>query len=239
LPGARNIVGMALNYIDSASGPQRGPIDAFLKPAGSIIGPDETMVLPDFPASAFEGEAEMAAVIGKRASGIDETAAMDHVFGYVNFIDGSARGTTSLYQMKGRETFAPIGPYLVTADEIADPHNLRIRLWVNGELRQDFNSATMAHRLPRCIAWASTVHALEPGDILATGTSHDGLSAFQDGDTVELETDGLGRLRVHIRDALKRTWSRDTWLERRDKGLPANAVRQLSGKYAPGAASAP
>jgi hypothetical protein len=78
------------------------------------------------------------------------------------------------------------------------------------------------------------VHALEPGDIVATGTSHDGLSAFQDGDTVELETEGLGRLRILIRDDLKRTWARDTWLERRDKGLPANAVRQLSGKYGPG-----
>jgi 2-keto-4-pentenoate hydratase/2-oxohepta-3-ene-1,7-dioic acid hydratase in catechol pathway len=233
LPRPTNIVGMALNYIDSNSGPERAPIEAFLKSAGSIIGPDEAMVLPDFPATAFEGEAEMAVVIGKRASNVSEANAMDHVFGYVNFIDGSARGTPSLYQMKARETFAPIGPYLVTADEIADPHNLRIRLWVNGVLRQDFSTGTMAHRIPRCIEWVSSVHALEPGDLLATGTSHDGLSSFQDGDEVELETEGLGRLRICIRDELKRTWERDTWLERRAKQLPANAVRQLTGKYAP------
>lgn len=233
LPRPCNIIGMALNFIDSASGPERAPIGAFLKSAGSIIGPDETMILPDFPASAFEGEGEMAVVIGKRASNVREADAMDHVFGYVNFIDGSARGTNSLFEMKARETFAPIGPYLATADEIEDPHNLRIRLWINGELRQDFNSSAMAHRIPRCIEWASSVHTLEPGDILATGTSHDGLSAFQDGDVVELETEGLGRLRISIRDDLKRTWARDTWLQRREKQLPANAVRQLSGKYTP------
>jgi 2-keto-4-pentenoate hydratase/2-oxohepta-3-ene-1,7-dioic acid hydratase in catechol pathway len=155
------------------------------------------------------------------------------VFGYLNLIDGSARGTSSLFQMKARETFAPIGPCLVTADEIADPHDLRIRLWINGELRQDFSTSDMAHRIPRCIEWVSSVHSLEPGDILATGTSHDGLTAFQDGDEVELETEGLGRLRIRIRDDLKRTWSRDTWLERRLRNLPANAVRQLSGKYVP------
>ena len=113
------------------------------------------MILPDFPATAFEGEAEMAVVIGKRASNVSEADAMHHVFGYLNFIDGSARGTTSLFQMKARQTFAPIGPYLVTADEIADPHDLRIRLWINGILRQDFSTGAMAHRIPRCIEWVS------------------------------------------------------------------------------------
>ncbi|SOE92945.1 2-keto-4-pentenoate hydratase/2-oxohepta-3-ene-1,7-dioic acid hydratase (catechol pathway) [Burkholderia sp. D7] len=233
LPRPDNIVCMALNYIDSKIGPEPAPIDAFTKSSGSIIGPDETMILPDFPALAFEGEAEMAVVIGKRASNVSATDAMDHVFGYVNFIDGSARGTPSLFQMKARQTFAPIGPYLVTADEIPDPHNLRVRLWVNGVLRQDFSTGGMAHRIPRCIEWVSSVHALEPGDILATGTSHDGLSSFQDGDEVELETEGLGKLRIRVRDDLKRTWERDTWLERKRKQIPESAVRQLSGKYGP------
>ncbi|QIE26623.1 hypothetical protein SBC1_41010 (plasmid) [Caballeronia sp. SBC1] len=233
LPRPGNIVCMALNYIDGKIGPEPAPIDAFTKSTGSIIGPGETMILPDFPALAFEGEAEMAVVIGKRASNVSATDAMDHVFGYVNFIDGSARGAPSLFQTKARQTFAPIGPYLVTADEIPDPHNLRIRLWVNGVLRQDFSTGGMAHRIPRCIEWVSSVHALEPGDILATGTSHDGLSSFQDGDEVELETEGLGKLRILVRDDLKRTWERDTWLERKKKQIPESAVRQLSGKYGP------
>ena len=233
LPRPGNIVCMALNYIDGKIGPEPAPIDAFTKSAGSIIGPEETMVLPDYPAIAFEGEAEMAVVIGKRASNVHASKAMDHVFGYLNFIDGSARGAPSLFQTKARQTFAPIGPYLVTADEIPDPHDLRVRLWINGELRQDFGTGGMAHRIPRCIEWVSSVHALEPGDILATGTSHDGLSSFQEGDVVELETEGLGRLRIRVRDDLERTWERDTWLERRKRQIPEDANRQLSGKHAP------
>ena len=78
--------------------------------------------------------------------------------------------------MKSRDTFAPIGPYLVTADEIADPHKVPIKLWVNGEVKQDFNTDDMAHNIPRCIEWVTSIHTLEPGDILATGTNHRGLS---------------------------------------------------------------
>ena len=75
----------------------------------------------------------------------------------------------------------------MTADEIKDPHHLQIRLWVNGTLMQNFNTSDMAHKIPRCIEWVSSIHAIEPGDILATGTNHRGLSAFQDGDVIEIE----------------------------------------------------
>ena len=84
--------------------------------------------------------------------------------------------------MKSRETFAPMGPYLVTADEVPDPDRPEIRLWVNAELKQNFNTSDMAHKIPRCIEWVTSIHALEPGDVLATGTNHRGLSAFEDGD---------------------------------------------------------
>ena len=94
------------------------------------------MVLTDVPATVFEGEAELASVIGKHASSVKAADAMSHVFGYTNFIDGSARGLlppgNTFYQVKSRETFAPIGPWIVTADEISDPQKLQIRLWVNG-----------------------------------------------------------------------------------------------------------
>ena len=80
--------------------------------------------------------------------------------------------------MKSRDTFAPIGPYLVTADEIADPHKLQVKLWVNGTLKQNFNTDDMAHKIPRCIEWVTSIHTLEPGDILATGTNHRGLNAI-------------------------------------------------------------
>jgi 2-keto-4-pentenoate hydratase/2-oxohepta-3-ene-1,7-dioic acid hydratase in catechol pathway len=195
------------------------------------------MVLPDVPATIFEGEAEMAIVIGKRATNVKAADAMGHIFGYVNFIDGSARGLppagNTFYQMKSRETFAPMGPFLVTADEIKDPQKMQITLKVNGVVKQNFNTDDMAHKIPRCIEWVSSIHTLEPGDVLATGTNHRGLNAFMDGDKVELECEGLGRLHINVRDDLKRTWSRDTRLEHHDKGLEGVQTPQLTGKYAP------
>jgi 2-keto-4-pentenoate hydratase/2-oxohepta-3-ene-1,7-dioic acid hydratase in catechol pathway len=161
---------------------------------------------------------------------------MNYGFVYMNFIDGSARdlqpATNSFFQMKSRDTFAPIGPYIVTRDEIADPQNLRIRLWVNDEIKQDFNTRKMVASVKDSIAWVSAIQTLMPGDIVATGTDHCGLNAFQHGDIVELETEGLGRLRINVRDDLRRTWSRELRLERHCKGLNAIAP-QLTGKYAP------
>jgi 2-keto-4-pentenoate hydratase/2-oxohepta-3-ene-1,7-dioic acid hydratase in catechol pathway len=237
LPRPCNIVCMAVNYMEDGTRAEPAPINAFHKSPLSVIGDGDTMVLPDVPATIFEGEAEAAVIIGTRASNVKAADAMDYVFGYTNFIDGSARGLlpagNTFYQMKSRDTFAPMGPYLVTADEVPNPHSLQIRLWVNATLRQNFNTSDMAHKIPRCIEWVSSIHPLEPGDVLATGTNHRGLSAFQDGDQVELETDGLGRLRLHVRDDLKRTWARETRLDRQQKKLEGTSP-QLTGKYAPG-----
>jgi 2-keto-4-pentenoate hydratase/2-oxohepta-3-ene-1,7-dioic acid hydratase in catechol pathway len=238
LPRPTTIVCMAVNYMEDGTRTEPAPINAFLKSPSAVIGHGDTMVLPDVAATIFEGEAEVAVVIGKRASDVRAAEAMDHVFGYVNFIDGSARGLppsgNTFYQMKSRDTFAPMGPYLVTADEVSDPHTLPVRLWVNGVVKQDFNTSDMAHRIPRCIEWVSSIHALEPGDVVATGTNHRGLSAFQDGDLVELETQGLGRLRIYVRDDLKRTWDRETRLDRQQKRLEGTTP-QLTGKHAPAA----
>jgi 2-keto-4-pentenoate hydratase/2-oxohepta-3-ene-1,7-dioic acid hydratase in catechol pathway len=237
LPRPINIDCMAVNYMEDGTRTEPAPINAFHKSPTAVIGPGDTMVLPDVPATIFEGEAEFAVVIGKRAKHVSAADAMSHVFGYVNFIDGSARGLPPpgnvFYQMKSRDTFAPIGPYIVTADEIRDPHKLQVRLWVNGTLKQNFNSDDMAHKIPRCIEWVSSIHTLEPGDVLATGTNHRGLSSFQDGDVIELETEGLGRLRIHVRDDLKRTWGRETRLEVANRGAKEVTTPQLTGKYAP------
>ena len=234
LPRPGNLDCMAVNYVEEMI-PTPPPINAFQKTSNAVIGPGDTMILPDAPATIFEGEAELGVVIGKRASNVKAADAMSYVFGYVNFIDGSARelpppGNT-FYQTKSRETFAPIGPYLVTADEVPDPHKLQVKLWVNGTLKQDFNTADMANKIPRCIEWVSSVHHLDPGDIIATGTNHGGLNPFMDGDVVELETEGLGRLKINVKDELKRSWARDTRLERHRKKLPP-ITPQVSGKHA-------
>ena len=239
LPRPINIDCMAVNYMEDGTRKEPAPINAFHKSPAAIIGNGDTMVLPDIPATIFEGEAEVALVIGKRASHVPAAKAMDYIFGYMNFIDGSARGVVPpnnvFYQMKSRDTFAPIGPWIVTADEIPDPHKLQLKLSVNGTLMQNFNTSDMAHKIPRCIEWVSSIHALEPGDILATGTNHRGLNPFHDGDVVEFETETLGNLTIKVRDDLKRTWARETRLMRQEKGLEG-LTPQLTGKYAKGAA---
>ena len=237
LPRPVTIDAMAVNYMEDGTRKEPAPINAFHKAPSSIIGPGDTMVLPDIPATIFEGEAEVALVMAKRASHVKAADAMDYIFGYVNFIDGSARGVLPpgnvFYQMKSRDTFAPIGPWIVTKDEIADPHKLQIKLWVNGTLMQNFNTSDMAHKIPRCVEWVTSIHALEAGDILATGTNHRGLNPFMDGDQVELETEGLGRLRFKVRDDLKRTWARETRLQRQEKKMEVPTTPQLTGKYTP------
>ncbi len=238
LPRPINIACMAVNYMEDGTRKEPAPINTFMKSPMSIIGPGDAMVLPDIPSTVFEGEAEIALVIGKTATNVKAADAMSHIFGYVNFIDGSARGVQpaaqSFYQMKSRDTFAPIGPWIVTADEIPDPQNLQVRLWNNGVLKQNYNTSDMAHKIPRCIEFVSAIHTLAPGDIIALGTNHRGLHAFQDGDKIELEVDGgLGRLKISVKDDLKRTWVRETRLERESKGLDPIAT-QTGGKYSKG-----
>jgi len=235
LPRPTNIDCMAVNYMEDGTRSEPAPINAFHKSPSGLIGDGDTMVLPDVPATIFEGEAELALVIGKPATNITADKAMDHIFGYINFIDGSARGlppaVNSFYQMKSRETFCPIGPYLVTKDEIPDPLKLQVRLWNNGTLMQNYNTSDMAHKIPRLMEWLSSIHTLQTGDIVATGTNHRGLNSFMDGDKIELEVEGLGRLHINVRDDLKRTWGRETRLQMHEKGVEGTTP-QISGKYA-------
>jgi 2-keto-4-pentenoate hydratase/2-oxohepta-3-ene-1,7-dioic acid hydratase in catechol pathway len=237
LPRPENIICMAVNYMEDGTLPEPAPINAFMKSPSAIIGDGDTMVLPDMAASVFEGEAEIALVIGKRASNVKAADAMSYVFGYTNFIDGSARGvvppTNVFYQMKSRDTFAPIGPYIVTADEIKDPQKLQITLTNNGVVMQNFNTDDMAHKIPRCIEWVTAIHALQPGDILATGTNHRGLNPFMDGDKIELTCEGCGTLHITVRDDHKRVWARITRLQHKQSGAEGVHTKQTAGKYAP------
>lgn len=235
LPRPINIDCMAVNYMEDGTRTEAAPINGFPKSPNCIIGPGEAMVMTDIPMTAFEAEAELGLVIGKRGRNIPAANWREHVFGYINFIDGSARGLPPpgavFYQMKNRETFAPIGPWIVTADEVPDPQNLDVKLWVNGELRQSFNTSDMAHKIPRAIEWVSAMHTLNPGDILATGTNHGGLSSLMDGDKVVLECEKCGKLEVSVRDDLKRKWPSITRLQGGDR---MKVSAQIAGKYAPG-----
>lgn len=207
LPRPGQLLCLAGNYIEPAS-PERGEFNAFLKSPTSIIGTGDASEFPSADASVFHFEPELALVIGKTASRVSQAEAMDHVFGYTQFIDGSARGLHGGFFLgKSWHTFAPMGPALVTADEIEDPNDLDIRLWVNDDLRHDFSSNSMDRFIPEMLEEVTNVVTLEPGDVVSTGTHHESLSPIHDGDTLRLEIEGLGpALTVNIHDPLKRTW---------------------------------
>jgi 2-keto-4-pentenoate hydratase/2-oxohepta-3-ene-1,7-dioic acid hydratase in catechol pathway len=231
-PKPTRVVCMAVNYNDGMAS-SRGA-DAFHKSPDAVIGDGDTMVLGDVPASVFEGEAELAVVIGKKGRHVSPGDAMSHVFGYTNFIDGSARGmpVPGFFSMKSRATYAPIGPFITTADEIADPNKLQVRLWNNERLMQDYSTEDMLVKIPEAIEFVTKAFELEPGDILAMGTNHRGLHPFMDGAKVEIETEGLGRLHITVSDDLKRTWPLETRFERKSRGEESQMPAQSGGKYA-------
>lgn len=220
------IVAMAVNYMEYGTRSEPSPINAFLKSPTGAIGCGDTIELPPYDATIFEHEAELGIVIGRRAKNVRAEDAFDYIFGYTNIIDVSARGISgnSFFWGKAFDSFAPIGPAIVTADEVRDPQNLQVRLWMNGKLRQDYPTSDMAHQIPRVIEWVSSVAVLEPGDIIATGTNHAGLGPLQDGDLMEMEIEGLGRLTgIRITDPRKRSWPDETRAERaaREKAAAA------------------
>ena len=213
IPRPPKLICAAVNYLEFG---QRKPaiLDAFLKAPTAVIATEETCELPPVPASIFHHEPELAFVIGKTATKVDQKDALSHVFGYFNFLDMSARGLqgavgNSFFLGKCWDSFAPMGPALVTADEIPEPNNLQVQLWNNGEARHDFPTSDMAHQIPELISEISKVTTLEPGDVIATGVNHQQIGAVQDGDTLEMQIENLGPpLVIHIKDPSKREWPR-------------------------------
>lgn len=213
VPRPSKLICAAANYLEFG---QREPaiLDAFLKSPSAIIGSGDTCELPSAEATVFHHEPELALVMGKQATKVSQDEAMSHIFGYCNFLDMSARGLPgavglSFFLGKCWDTFAPMGPALVTADEIPDPHALQIRLWNNDEPRHDFPTSDMAHRIPKLISEYSKITTLEPGDVIATGVNHQQIGAVQDGDVIRMEIEELGPpLVIQIRDPLKREWPR-------------------------------
>jgi 2-keto-4-pentenoate hydratase/2-oxohepta-3-ene-1,7-dioic acid hydratase in catechol pathway len=214
VPRPPKVICAAVNYLEFD---QREPalLDAFIKSPSAIIGNGDTCELPPVTeVSVFHHEPELALVIGKTATKVSQEDALSYVFGYCNFMDMSARGLVgpigvSLFKNKSFDTFAPMGPALVTADEIPDPMGLQVRLWNNDEPRHDFPTSDMAHPIRELISEFSKITTLEPGDVIATGCNHQQIGAVQDGDVIRMEIKELGpSLTIRISDSLKREWPR-------------------------------
>jgi len=182
----------------------------FFKATTSIMGPNDTIIIPK-NSKKTDWEVELAVVIGKRANYITEEDAMDYVAGYMLHNDVSEREfqlEKGGQWVKGKscDTFAPLGPYLVTKDEVADPHNLRLWLTLNGKKVQDGNTNDFIFNIPVVISYLSQFMSLMPGDIISTGTPHGVGLGFnppvylRDGDIIELGIDGLGTARQEVKD---------------------------------------
>ena len=172
--------------------------DVFLKAPSSIIGPSETVVLPNLPGREIHHESELALVLGKGGRNIPENEALSHVLGYTILIDVTLRGEGDRSRRKSYDGFTPMGPWLVSADEIGDPQDLDIRLWVDGTLRQSVNTRDMLVKIPGIISYVSSVMTLNPGDVITTGAPP-GVGEIRPGQIMTVEIEKIGRMQIPVR----------------------------------------
>jgi 2-keto-4-pentenoate hydratase/2-oxohepta-3-ene-1,7-dioic acid hydratase in catechol pathway len=168
----------------------------FLKAPSSIIGPGDTVKLP-FQERRTDHEAELAFVVGKRAKDVRASDAPSYIFGYFALMDITVRGQEDRPWRKSFDTFTPIGPWIVTADEIGNPNELGLHLWVNEEERQSANTKDLIYDCYRFFEAASSVMTLEPGDIITTGTP-EGVGPIQKGDRIRIQIDRIGEFSVCV-----------------------------------------
>ena len=217
----KNIIGIGLNYtehiaesarsLDTENKLPKDPI-IFTKPPTAVIGTGKEIILNTNLTQQLDWEVELAVVIGKHGKYVAKEDAMAHVFGYTVINDISARDCRRSGQWivsKGQDTFAPMGPILVTKDEISDPHNLNLRLTVNGVEKQNGNTKFMLFNINDLLKDISTVFTLDVGDIIATGTPA-GVGAGRtpqewmwDGDVVEATVEGIGTITNTIKEIQK------------------------------------
>ena len=207
VPNPGKIVCVGLNYRkhaeETGAAIPTSPV-LFSKFLNTVAGPDEDVPLTD-AATQYDYEVELAVVMGQTAKNVSAADALNSVFGYATANDLSARDlqnrTSQWILGKTMDKFMPIGPYLVTADEVPDPQKLAIRTWLNGELRQNSNTDDMIFPVAEIIAYISRHFKLEPGDVIITGTPEGVILGMAEkrwmvpGDVVEVEVEGLGKLR--------------------------------------------
>jgi 2-keto-4-pentenoate hydratase/2-oxohepta-3-ene-1,7-dioic acid hydratase in catechol pathway len=210
LPRPSKILCAIGNFFEGTKTPVR-PLALFLKSPAAVLDPGGTVELPKQQANVFHHEAEIAIVIGRRAKNVSQADAMNYVFGFTCFMDISARGLGDNVGFIGKsfDTFAPHGPWIVTRDEIPNPNQLSIRMWNDDQPRHDYNTSDMEHPPAELVAYASSISTLEPGDLISCGTNHQQIGPVQDGETVTIEIERIGRFSVKIHDEQKRKWPKE------------------------------
>jgi 2-keto-4-pentenoate hydratase/2-oxohepta-3-ene-1,7-dioic acid hydratase in catechol pathway len=221
------------NYMEGVPVSPPRPLRTFFKSPDAVIGPDEKVVFPKYKPVIFNHEAEIAVVIGKDCKNVSPDEALNYVFGYTTGCDVSARApeegeaTLGGYQFgKSFDTFLPLGPAIATADEVGDPTKLQVKYYVNGTLRQNYNTSDADHPIPFMISAISHVMTLKPGDVIMAGTNHGNLGPLQDGDYGEVDIEKIGRSGHHVVDELKRKWDPNVW---RDPAVNAANREKLQG----------
>ena len=169
----------------------------FLKANSALVGAGEGVALR-FVEARNDHEVELAVVIGKQASQVTTAAALDYVAGYAIGLDITTRGKELQSFRKSADSYAVLGPWLVTVDEIPAPNNLDLKITVNGEVRQDSNTQHLVYDVQKLIAYASARYTLHPGDIIMTGTP-EGVGPIEPGDEMIAEVEGVGTMRVAVR----------------------------------------
>lgn len=201
IPWPNKVIAYPVNYHDHGREMQAGyRADVqgfFLKPPTSLSGAGEPVVLPVVPGREVHHESELAIIIGTGGRDIPPEDWRSHVFGYSCLLDMVVRGREERVFRKAYDTFCPVGPWITTADEVGDPTNLDMRLWVGEELRQDANTRDLVLDIPGMIAMASAVMTLHPGDIIATGTPA-GVGPVIDGDTIRIRIERVGEMSVNV-----------------------------------------
>ena len=169
VPRPGKIVCMGGNFGEFVG--RKGPLWGFLKSPEAVLDPGGTVVLSREDANIFHHEAELVAIIGRTACRVSKDGALGHIFGYTCGCDVSGRFAPETRQQFGKsfDTFAPIGPCLVTADEIPDPHQVRVRMWVDGQARHDYPVSDIAHSVEESLAWMTSMVTVKPGDLEGAG----------------------------------------------------------------------
>ena len=171
----------------------------FLKAASALIGPSDEVRLR-FPERRSDHEVELVVVIGREASQVPRERALEHVFGYAIGLDMTVRGPEWPVFRKSADSYAVLGPWIVSADEIADPNRLDLSLKVNGALRQSANTRQLIYDVQALIEYASSFYTLHPGDLIYTGTP-EGVSPVQPGDRMDVEIESIGRMQIGVAKA--------------------------------------